>query len=126
VVPAFGLHTVSFPEPLTLTSPTTPFAISTATDLTVTWSGGQPGNQVYIALIGQDTSVEPAVTDLVTCTFESSAGSGVIPEAALAAVKGVIDGSFNWTEEATTTFAVGGWNIEINANFSMGEAATYP
>ena len=72
MVPPFGPWAVTVPQPITLTAPAftdggaTP--ISTSSDLTVAWTGGQSGTMVTFGVLG------PNPFTVLQCTWDATAG----------------------------------------------------
>jgi hypothetical protein len=109
-VPAFDAN-VSPPSALTyaITGWTAGYALSTAQDLQVTWTGGSVGTAVFALSNAQST------TPLLSCTFSAAAGTASIPHAAL----GALDASvtyrlYLYTRNRVDTTA-GDWTIELSA-----------
>ncbi|HEY1532645.1 MAG TPA: hypothetical protein VGF76_01460 [Polyangiaceae bacterium] len=79
------------PSDVVITAPTCPGLvcpeIDRTTDLAVTWTGGGAG-QVRASF----ETIGPNNTGSVFCTFDSGAGSGVVPKAALAVLGDISDG----------------------------------
>jgi hypothetical protein len=74
--------TVIAPADLAVSAPSFahfPATLSRASDLRVAWSPGTPGTYVHVFV---DTASTPALEDRsVSCTYEATAGSGVVPSA---------------------------------------------
>ncbi len=110
-VPAFGAQTVTSPG-MIIVSPAPPSTISTAQDLTFTWSSGEPGASVLVAIARQGFNA----SESVGCTFDAIAGTGTIPQAQLAAISsGSPSGEILIGQERKTTFSSGTFVIDLAA-----------
>jgi hypothetical protein len=114
-VPAFE-KSLAMPAKATITSPAEPpsgspfLTFDRGQDFTVTWSGGGEG-LMQIALFGPDSS------QLISCRFEASAGSGTLPASAL----GRLDagqGGFSMAVFTTTEEFAGDWAVELSGIFN--------
>ena len=106
--PAFASTPVAGPPNVMLTVPAT---ISTASDLQVSWMGGQSGAQVTVSFSMMSQGPVP----LTLCTFDAAAGQGTVPQAALASLAGTSNGISNWSQTVTTSFVASGWTIQVQA-----------
>jgi hypothetical protein len=90
-LPAFAAQMVIAPSDVVITAPTCPGLvcpeIDRTTDLAVTWTGGGAGQ-----VRANFETIGPNNTGSVFCTFDSGAGSGVVPKAALAVLGDISDG----------------------------------
>ena len=107
-VPAFPTQTISSPGPIAIDEPAT---ISTAQDYVVTWSGGEVGAQVFVDGEGEKNNGSNAAG----CYFDAAAGTGTIPQAALAALKGVANGQLYFGQQRKTSFTAGSFAIDLLA-----------
>jgi len=122
------LQNIVAPGCITMTAPATPdggtiygrYAISTASDFQVSWTGGEAGALVGVTLAGEEgkSGVEVAVT----CSFDATAGQGTIPQAAIASLAGG-PGSFFIYQERRVAQQAGSFHVETVArNFGSGPA----
>ena len=119
--PAFATQTVVAPGPITVTSPPAPLAFSRASDATLAWSGGEPDARVFFELPGSGAGT----SNFALCSFDAAAGSGVIPQATLAAVHPAQHTVVLWWQERSATFVAGTYPIEVIARQSSGASATF-
>jgi hypothetical protein len=113
-VPTFGPQSVTAPSLVTLTSPSVSDAgttmISTATDVTIAWSGGQTGATMTLSLSSQVSQSSLA------CSWAASSGQGTIPHALLSQLVGQAQGGvLTYGQEATRTFMAGPYSIAESA-----------
>ena len=83
-VPAFQ-GSVMGPGCVSLTAPQQinhAYVISTSQDLQISWTGGQAGAVVHVDMNSQHTQAAEIVD--VFCSFQATAGSVTVPQAALA------------------------------------------
>jgi hypothetical protein len=126
MVPAFAAESVVAPGVITLTAPSGAgsgsFTISTQSDLTVTWTGGQSGATVQV--VGGGSTLSASV-DFI-CSWDATAGQGVVPQAILSGMAGVTSGVFGYGQySAPTTFTAGSYSIDLYADQIGGGVATY-
>jgi hypothetical protein len=113
VVPAFTAAPVAVPQPGTLVTPQPKsggdygfYAVSTSEDLTVQWSGGEPGAQFLLqGGKGGNTSF--------LCTWDATLGQGIVPQSVLAPFKGMgLNGQLVWYQQRLATFTAGAFAIQ--------------
>ncbi len=124
MVPAFGPEEVTVPPTVTLTAPAITAGtstVSTSSDLTVTWTGGQSGATMTFEG-GAANGVAPF---FFTCDWDASIGQGTVPKAVLAPFSGFPDGYFAFGQRATTTFTAGAYPISESAGMYATAGATY-
>jgi hypothetical protein len=113
VVPAF-VATIVTPSPVTLIAPAPPadggsfgtYAIATADDLAVSWTGGESGATVHVVLTGGVTTVD--------CVFDATTGQGTVPQASLSLLQGR-PGSFIVYQNRVSTVQTGTYAVQIDA-----------
>jgi hypothetical protein len=125
-VPAFQA-TVSGPSCLALTAPAIPaggtsYAIPTAQDLAVAWTGGQPDATVGVDLIWRSTVGTVAYA---SCTFPASDGQGTIPKEALASFVAGPGGFLTVYQQKSATTQAGSFAIEIDVR-NLGGGGMQP
>jgi hypothetical protein len=97
-------------------------AIARCADLPIAWTGGAAGTRTF-----QVSQTLGATGTLVVCTFPESAGSGVIPAAALGYLtpSGALDGgspestSVGLSMFASQSVAAGDWTIAVDIAISL-------
>ena len=112
-VPAFGAQTVVAPNPIALTLPALAAdggtsTVSTASNLTVTWVGGQAGATVTLEGAG-DTTQTPFV--YFVCNWDASLGTGTIPQAMLTPLTGQSAGVLFYGQYTSHDFTAGSYSI---------------
>jgi hypothetical protein len=111
-VPAFGPESVTAPAMIGLTAPAATggaYTISTASDLAVTWTGGQAGAQVlFEGVVGSGTSY-------FSCTWDAAPGSATVPHAVLTGLAGQSGAFLAYGQVTTTTFTAGAYTISLAA-----------
>jgi hypothetical protein len=122
-VPAFGPETVVGTGLVGITAPLANmqgmYTISTAQDLTVTWTGGESNAQVLIEVEGNSGMN----TRYAYCLWDAAAGTGTIPSAALAGLANLGSGVFVWGEWRITNFTAGAYPLQFTAlQFDFGQA----
>ena len=85
--------------------------MSTSSDLTVSWSGGQTGATMTLEG-GASNGVAPFY---FVCTFDASLGQGTVPMATLKPFSGFPNGYITYGQGATTTFTAGAYTIVESA-----------
>jgi hypothetical protein len=114
-VPAFGPHSVTAPGSIDVTSPAvtgaSPIVISTSSDLTVTWTGGQSGATVSLSAATETITVGP----VIDCEWDAAAGQGVVPQSLLGQI-GTGQGSMSLVQRVTTTFSAGPYLVSLHAD----------
>jgi hypothetical protein len=114
-VPAFQA-TVGGPGCVALTAPAIPaggtaYAIPSAQDLAVAWTGGAPEATVGVDLVWKSPVGAVAYA---SCTFEASAGQGTIPKEALAAFEAGPGGFLTVYQQKSATTQAGSFAIEVD------------
>jgi hypothetical protein len=114
-VPAFTATLVA-PSLIDLQSPAVPangvpFVLDRSADLIFAWSGGGFGTV--------DVTFSDSTNAAVDCNFPSSAGTGTIPEAALAALAPNAAGFFQINVQSYVEQTIGGWTILTAAGRSI-------
>ena len=124
-VPAFSTNLV-VPDAVTFTQPdivdASSLAIGRSTDWPIAWTGGSAGTLTF-----QVSQTVGATGTLIVCTFPESAGSGVIPAAALGYLtpSSALDGgSPESTSVGVSTFAsqsvtAGDWTVAVDIAISL-------
>jgi hypothetical protein len=124
-VPAFSTNLV-VPDAVTFTQPdivdASSLAIGRSTDWPIAWTGGSAGTLTF-----QVSQTLGATGTLIVCTFPESAGSGVIPAAALGYLtpSSALDGgSPQSTSVGVSTFAsqsvtAGDWTVAVDIAISL-------
>jgi len=107
VVPAFGPQSVVLPPIPTLTAPTE-FDIPTKSDLQVTWTGGQMGATFELkgGSGGQGS---------FACSWDATLGQGVVASSILVGLETNVGGGISYGQHATTSFAAGRYQIDLEA-----------
>jgi hypothetical protein len=110
-VPAFSSESVAAPALVTLTSPTAAggYTISTASALSVTWTGGQSGATF------QFQGASESGDDSFTCLWNASLGQATVPESILAGLAGTSNGTLSWGQYTTNNFMAGSYAINEQA-----------
>jgi hypothetical protein len=120
-VPAFATQTVTSPSVL-LVSPAPPSTIVTTQDLTLSWSAGEPGATVVIAIARQGFNA----SESVTCMLDATAGTATVPKAALATLSsGSPNGQMMIGQQRKTTFASGTFVVELVALQYQSQPITF-
>jgi hypothetical protein len=83
-VPALSDATLTVPHVITVTAPTAngSATLIKANGIMVTWSGGAAGEKVVLSLTAYKSATTSKFT-VITCTLDSSAGTGMVPTTAL-------------------------------------------
>jgi hypothetical protein len=127
-VPAFS-QTIVGPGCVTLTPPSMGDAgtsVSTGQDLTLTWSGNEPGAQVFlIAFASPSTPTAQTTQTEIACSFDAALGTGTIPQAALAALNGGTHGVLAWGQYQTKDFVAGSQKMRLMASCQAGVNAQF-
>jgi hypothetical protein len=109
-------HTLDAPSSLTISAPTFPMTgpimIDRGSDLALAWSGSSAG--MLVATASQTAADGDTVT--VRCEYAPTAGSGMIPAAALASLPVASDGSFALGVEASAiVVGTDPWVVNVTA-----------
>jgi hypothetical protein len=108
-VPAFTATLVA-PAPINLTAPAQPTSgpllVDRTKDLVFTWMNGGVGT-VMVSLAGTGGPAS------MSCTFPSAAGTGTIPQAALATLPPSSKGPFGIGATSAQLIDTGGWKIAV-------------
>lgn len=111
-VPAFGPVTLVAPGAITLTAPVPngqgTFVVPTAQDLSVTWTGGEPGAQVSFEVLASAGNT----LAVANCTWDASNAMATIPSAALAPFAGMSGGVF-YGQQRATSFSAGSFPVQF-------------
>jgi hypothetical protein len=121
-VPAFGPVSVVAPPLVSLADPPSPYAISTASDLTVKWTGGQPGATMIFEGASAGTS---SGQSYFTCEWDASAGYGTVPKAVLAPMAGQATAYLVYGQYAATSFTAGTYPVLLAALPYTGAMASF-
>lgn len=122
-VPAFGPEAVVAPQLTQLTSPAVATdggttIIPTGADLPITWNGGQPGATMILEAAASNGQ------SYTLCTWNGTAGQGVVPSAALQPFSGqtgfLVYGQYN-----ATSFSAGPFAISLTALPYTGGTVTF-
>jgi hypothetical protein len=124
-VPAFGMDVVA-PGCVAVTAPQRPdggasYSISTAQDLRLSWTGGEPGASLGLDLVGQILN-RPGFVD-VSCIFQATDGQGTVPQAALAALAGWPWGALSVYQQRSATVQSGTFAVEFDVRNLGGGGA---
>jgi hypothetical protein len=113
MVPAFGPEAVTAPTMITLTAPLDAdggaVAISTSSDLTVSWAGGQSGATVFV------TMGAPLGFPTLSCMWDATLGQGTVPHALLSQLGDQGSSSMTYGQQATRTFVAGAYTLSEQA-----------
>jgi hypothetical protein len=106
----------TLPDGAPLVFPMLAAPIARTTDLPIAWTGGSSGN-VLVALSSSGTSIE--------CLFPESAGSAVIPAAALSYLPqtptdGGLGAAFEISPMSTRAVVTSGWGIQVQVTGTGG------
>ncbi len=102
--------------------------IPTSSDLTLSWTGGESNATVHVYFVSQrwsDTQSNVFVETDVACNFAASAGTGLVPEQALAELTGGSPSLSNYMgiyQQRVTALDAGAWNINLYA-WNLGHPA---
>jgi len=121
-VPAFGPESVIAPASVVLTAPAGSggtYTIPTASDLSVTWTGGQPNAQILFE------GVDSTGASYFSCTWDASLGSATVPHAVLTGLAGQTGGFLAYGQYTTTTFTAGAYSISVYALPYGGGTASF-
>ncbi len=122
VVPAFGPVSVVAPAYITLTAPVVvsgAVTIPTTSDLSVSWTGGQPGAVVYFQSFGATQG------QVLNCAFDATAGSGTIPAAVMAPLEGAAGAVLIWAQGTSETITAGSYVVTESAIVFGTASVTY-
>jgi len=115
--PAFEGKTVVAPTDVVVTpalSFVTPTAVSRTTDFTFNWTAGGAGHvNVVLSTVQTDQS-----SVVITCKALASAGSVVVPQAAVAklfATSATLNGTISATPTSESEFAAGDYKVNLSA-----------
>jgi hypothetical protein len=120
-VPAFGLVSIVAPPLISLTAPASPYAISTASDLPVSWTGGQPG----ATMIFEGASGTSAGSSYFTCEWDASLGNGTVPKAILSPLAGQKTAYLVYGQYASTSLTAGTYPVMLAALPYTGAMASF-
>jgi hypothetical protein len=116
--PAFSSNLMA-PVATNMTTPdvsSTMLTIPTNADLVLAWTGGGVGTTQVVSLEENDA---PAVWWFrLDCSFDSSAGTATIPQAALAPFAGQSGfGSYTFVDTTKTSVKSGAYSVNVEADY---------
>lgn len=122
-VPAFGPQSIVAPSMITLTAPAASggsYTISTSTDLSVEWTGGQAGVQLFF-----EGTLSGSPQTYFTCIWDGGLGRGTVPQAVLAGLAGQSGGLLAYGQLASTSFSAGTYSVTEGVLQFGGANATF-
>lgn len=117
-VPAFGPITVVAPPVAALLEPAAPFTISSASDMSVAWTGGVAGD-IFILQGNGDSA-----TSYFDCEWDGAATGAVVPSSILAGIQAGT-GTLLYGQIATVTITTGSYSLYDSALSFGGVTATF-
>ncbi len=126
-IPGFPVHTVVAPNTIDLTAPPQSggrITVATTQPLTVSWTGGEPGNHVVVTATALFTSGNVTTT---TCVWDASTGTATVPSQALKplAVANALSSSILWYQVAQSKFSAGTVAVTLSAFVPQASLATF-